>query len=190
MVTNKRVFVEGNDFILKSMFVEEGWELAPDLLSADLLCLEGGADVQPELYKEKNSHSYTSFSKDLESLGLIRAAELLDLPMVGICRGHQIIAVNEGCKLNQHIRGHNNWHDLVVDGRVYEVSSAHHQSVEHNPWLMSTAEQVYLSDDGTVEIIQWDEKILGVQFHPEYHAKRHECRDLFFNLVNNLNYGE
>lgn len=185
-MTRKAVYVEGFDPLMEKMFVEEGWTIAPDILSADLLCLEGGADVSPELYGEDNTSSYNNVGKDVTSFGLLAMADLLEIPVVGICRGHQVLAVSHGLKLNQHIDGHNGGeHEVSYSGKFYQVSSVHHQSVISESWVDATH-----TSDNIVEIIQWDEMHLGVQFHPEYHQQGHECRDLFFQLLNNLNFGD
>lgn len=176
-----KVYVEGRDVRLFHFFEEEGFELVGLPQEADLICMEGGADVDPALYGEElHPEAYTSPSKDIVSLGILNVALLMDIPVVGICRGHQIMCVQQGGKMKQHIEGHCGAHMLTVEGVSYQVSSAHHQ--EAVPAL--SEEHIIRADDGTCEVVLYpDKKWLGFQPHPEYHEKGHEGRELFFTLL-------
>lgn len=181
-----KVYVEGPDHLLVKMFLEEGFDVVDSLFSADLLCLEGGSDVTPSLYGEKNTDSQNSPSKDIHSLGLITAADLLEIPIVGVCRGSQIMNVAYGGKMIQHVEGHAGPpHTITYDGVEYEVTSAHHQaSVPHRS--VST-DDVYKAPDGTVEaVIYREERCLGFQPHPEYVGKGHPCRQVFFKMLEEI----
>lgn len=179
----KKVFIEGNDGRLFNMFEEIGYQFAQTVFNADLLCLEGGADVSPALYGDANTHSHSSPDKDITSFGLISIAQRLGIPVVGICRGSQVMCVHNGGKMKQHIEGHGIYHTLNVYGRKYYVSSSHHQ--ESVPLLDEN--NIIRADDGTCEITMYrDLNMLGFQPHPEYFEAGHECIDLFKNLVNEV----
>lgn len=184
----KKVFIEGHDRLLYRMFVQEGWQIAGTLFddAVDLLVLEGGADVSPEIYGEKNTQSMVSPNKDYTSFGLLHiASKLMNIPVAGICRGSQVMCVYNGGSMVQHLKTHSGPnHTLVVDGREYIVSSAHHQESIPNE---GSGTRVYRAEDGTTEIVVYERaKMFGFQPHPEYHDYGHECRELFFNLVDEV----
>ena len=72
-----KVYVEGVDQSIDDMFISRGWEIVNSVREADLVCFEGGADVDPYLYGERNTHSYVSDSADYDSLRLIVTGKLL-----------------------------------------------------------------------------------------------------------------
>jgi len=182
---SKSVFIEGHDQSLYEMFKEEGYTIAANILVADLLCLEGGHDVSPEIYGEENTDSSSSISLDINTFGLMAIAEHMSIPIVGICRGHQALCVHQGGKLKQHIDNHCQWHNLVVDGELVPVSSSHHQEAVFNR-RCEDLEQIY-AEDGTCEIVKYTyDKYLGFQPHPEYHHKGHPCWELFFKLIDEV----
>ena len=185
----KSVYVEGNDPLLKKMFREDGWNIADSVFYADLLCLEGGADVTPSLYGEVNTSSYSNEEKDINSLGLIGVAVLRDIPIVGVCRGSQILNVYHGGTMVQHIEGHAGPdHTVHYQGRDWVVSSSHHQESVPNEEFVY---EVVRAKDETCEafFIECESPYrvhLGVQFHPEYFPKGHECRELFYLMLSEI----
>src|SRR5262245_4364909 len=115
------------------------------------LLLTGGVDVDPRLYGEKRSPltDRPNRRRDADELALLRQALKRDLPVLCICRGHELLNVAMGGSLVQHIRadehrwhedGTSNWHNVVVDSsgrlsniygqrRTLHVNSRHHQGV-------------------------------------------------------------
>src|SRR5207245_3261875 len=96
-----------------------------DVCSSDLLT--GGVDVDPHLYGEKRNPltDRPNRKRDAHELRLLRQALEHDVPVLCICRGHELLNVAMGGSLMQHIEsnehrwhenGTSNWHDVVIDG--------------------------------------------------------------------------
>jgi len=154
----------------------------PDL---DGLLLPGGWDVDPALYGEKPGPEVGPIDRELDDteLRLFGLAREQGLPVMGICRGQQVINVAMGGSLQQHLDGHevrqfgrnHLAHEIEVDplselGRAageekLRVNSLHHQAIgKLAPGLVQTAS----GEDGTVEAIETsDGLIVAVQCHPE-----------------------
>lgn len=158
----------------------------------DGVCLPGGPDVQPSIYGEEPHPQLgpTEPRVDAVELALVKAAERRRLPILGICRGMQILNVARGGTLHQHLPdvagnrlGHRQpEHGSVATHRVetaphsrlrstlggpsLEVNSFHHQAVKTlGKNLVATA----WAEDGTIEAIedQTGRLVLGVQWHAE-----------------------
>jgi putative glutamine amidotransferase len=161
-------------------------EAGSDSLGAvDGLLLPGGWDVDPALYGEAAGDRIGPLDPELDrtELALVRQARTAGLPVLGICRGQQVINVAFGGTLLQHVEEHevreygraHLAHAVSVDpaselGRAareptIEVNSLHHQAVNDlAPGLRTTAQ----SADGTVEGIESEDGlIVAVQCHPE-----------------------
>ena len=155
----------------------------------DGLVLTGGADVDARLFgaePDPTADEPREF-RDASELALYRGAVARMLPVLGICRGLQVMAVAEGGNLHQHL------FDLVGDWRhreiagtfvthgarfapgsgvarvfgttTMDVNSSHHQAVADPGRLTVTG----WADDGTIEVCELPEHrfVLGVQWHPE-----------------------
>jgi putative glutamine amidotransferase len=73
----------------------------------DGLCLTGGGDIDPARYNEANVKSEDiDLARDALELALLERALAQDLPVLGICRGFQVINVRFGGSLEQHHLGH------------------------------------------------------------------------------------
>lgn len=154
----------------------------PDL-SFDGLILAGGADMEPAFYGAENAGSEgINPDRDRAELALLDAFAAAGKPILGICRGHQVINVWAGGTLIQDLGIKNLTHRSEEQDKVHEVraksgvlkelygeyfltNSAHHQAVETvGKGLVVTA----CSEDGVVEAIEHESlPILAVQFHPE-----------------------
>lgn len=153
--------------------------------NVDGIVLPGGVDLNPALYHEKNTDS-RDVDDPLDNLefSVIQEALVRKVPILGICRGHQILNVYFGGSLIQNI-AHTDIHtwtgkeDRVHGTRVkkdsflYEiygaeeiaVNSAHHQAVKE---LGTGLEAVQFSTDGLIEAIHHVEfPVYAVQWHPE-----------------------
>ena len=150
----------------------------------DGVLISGGADVGPERYgaTPADTADPAEPERDEFELGLLDAATSAALPILGICRGLQIINVHAGGTLHQHIPEHARYdvpptgpvHDISLSdgsalaglyGSTHQVNSLHHQTVDlvGNDFTVTGTH-----DDGTVEGLEHlSLPILAVQWHPE-----------------------
>jgi putative glutamine amidotransferase len=149
----------------------------------DGLVLTGGADVDPARYGQE-PHPLTGVprhSRDQAEVDLFTAALKLDLPVLGVCRGAQVLNVALGGTLHQHVTGHNPepgvfattdievLPDSALAGIVGErttVQCHHHQALDR---LGDGLRVVASAPDGLVEAVELAgaDFVLGVQSHPE-----------------------
>ena len=150
----------------------------------DGIVFPGGADVDPKFYDEQ-PHAKTESNVDLDELELAAARWALDsdMPILGICRGQQVLNVALGGSLIQHVEDHRQPGDrtaltqlltVAPDSRMrevfgtdrLEVNTMHHQAVAR---LGRGLKAVAWSADGTVEAVESEAHpwLLMVQFHPE-----------------------
>jgi len=158
------------------------------------LLLIGGSDVNPSLYRASHDpHTEPSdAARDALECRLIKDALYRDLPLLAICRGLQILNVQHGGSLIQHLvmteRHRRKTADpgrpvhkvemvpgtklaaIAAPALTWDVNSRHHQAVE----VLGTGLRVSARDpeDGTVEAIERPDKpfVIGVQWHPENQA--------------------
>ena len=73
--------------------------------SVDGLIVAGGPDISPGSYGEEPGPMTTEFypEQDFSEMGLIKESIDRDLPLLGICRGMQILSVAHGGKMHQHL---------------------------------------------------------------------------------------
>lgn len=157
----------------------------------DGLLLIGGADLDPSTYGQARSDrtEQTVLARDRFELALVAAALRRDLPVLGICRGLQVMNVATGGTLHQDLGalgfaehrpapgslGADTHHEVDVERsgvlwvgeRRMLVNSHHHQGVAE----LGTGARVIARSvpDGLVEAIEWPAQryALGVQWHPE-----------------------
>lgn len=164
------------------------------------LVISGGADIDPERYGARPHQRTQGWRPDRDAweTALLDAADAAGLPVLGVCRGMQLMAVHAGGALDQHtpdVVGHEQHSpggdrfgdtEVVVEpasrvaglvGERLRVRCHHHQSVARAPGL----EIVARADDGSVEAIEraGDRFWVGAQWHPEMAAER----ELFGGLV-------
>ena len=157
---------------------------------ADALVIVGGEDVTPNFYGGSTGYEGETAhfaAADEGQIALVQRALALGTPLLGICRGLQIINVALGGNLVQHIDDgiHKNigvpidqilsTHDVMLSndstlaaslGRVdISVQSAHHQIVDRlGSGLVAAAH----APDGLIEALEHETApIIGVQWHPE-----------------------
>jgi len=142
----------------------------------------GGADMNPEAYCEANIASAFEQIRDDYELALLGGALEADKPLLGICRGLQLLNVQAGGSLHQDVPEHARYdvrpdvrtHSIVIEpasrlnlmfGSSLEVNSLHHQTVDTVGADLSV---VARADDGTVEALEMvGRDVIAVQWHPE-----------------------
>lgn len=173
--------------------------------AVDALIVWGGEDVSPSLYKHRVSRRTYADARpsrrDLVEMDVVNAAKEMGIPMIGICRGAQLMCALSGGTLIQHVSNHQGGdHGILMSdgGVVYEGSisgtSCHHQmlfpfEVEHK--MLGIAENklshTYIGqDDNEIEFMHRDStpepevvyfpqtKALCIQGHPEFVSDRND----------------
>ena len=169
------------------------------------LLLSGGPDVHPSRYgQEPDPESRLQLRPELDDLEfrVLDYALSVDMPVLAICRGMQVLNVSFGGRLIQDLAGHRNDDTsensepashliyvapgaksaaIIGSAGFFKVNSYHHQGLteaQRAPRLMSTA---YSVEDGLVEGLESPEHswVIGLQCHPERHD---EVPRLFVNL--------
>jgi putative glutamine amidotransferase len=162
----------------------------PDVLAGlDGIMFTGGSDVDPALYGESpHPTTHVKPERDTAEMMLMRAAITEGLPMLGICRGIQLMAVAYGGRLHQHLpdvlghHGHRPLHGpkfgehavrlrpgsraAAILGDAVMVNSFHHQGVADPGRLAATG---WSPEDDLIEVVE-DPALpfaIGVQWHPE-----------------------
>ncbi|NHA68190.1 gamma-glutamyl-gamma-aminobutyrate hydrolase family protein [Phycicoccus flavus] len=190
----QQVEAAGGIALLLPPRVDVDEEMAREVVGRlDALVVSGGADVQAGLYGAPAHPSSQAARPDRDAweAALVRAAEEVDLPVLGICRGMQLLAVVAGGRLEQHLPdrvGHEahsprlgvyaSHHVTPVAGtRVaaavgeepVDVPTYHHQavvpeSVEGSGWVPAA-----WHEDGTLEAMECPAAAfrLAVQWHAE-----------------------
>ncbi|HUB73157.1 MAG TPA: gamma-glutamyl-gamma-aminobutyrate hydrolase family protein [Solirubrobacteraceae bacterium] len=159
----------------------------------DGLLLAGGADIDPACYEQQaGPHTVDTVpERDAFEIALTRAAIERDLPVLGICRGMQLINVARGGTLVQHLPerlGHQEHRRVVgsFDGSEHDVSLAegslaaraagelrhmtkshHHQGVDRLGEGLVISGSSLLDELPEAIELPGARFVLGVQWHPE-----------------------
>lgn len=163
------------------------------LLHLDALIFSGGGDINPRLLGDEPEPGLgdTCPKRDMQELVLMRRALDKQIPVLGICRGVQMMAAALGGKVIQDIKSQKDGNclqhsqkeerhiathsvNIVPDSRLHtifgcdslEVNSFHHQAVASPGKGFKVSA---LSPDGIIEAIESTEykSVIGVQWHPE-----------------------
>ncbi|MEA2384283.1 MAG: putative glutamine amidotransferase [Solirubrobacteraceae bacterium] len=180
-----------------------------DALFADALVVSGSrSDVHPRVYGERPGpalHGEPDVRNDWRDLAALRAALRADLPVVGICRGHQLLNVLSGGTLVQDLGSERaaprhpsaEVHAVrttgpgavrAIVGRRSAVPNAHHQAIRR---LGRRLRVSAVSDDGVVEGIERTDRrfAVGIQWKPQLVADTAPSRRLAEALVEHAREG-
>ena len=165
------------------------------------LILAGGGDVYPFFYGQKDyACSNKNLKRDICEFCLVEHFFKNDKPILGICRGIQVLNVYFGGTLIQDIESKclhsflnkDVYHSVYSNGlfpfknKRYSVNSAHHQSILKPASCFNC---VLHSNDGLIEgFLHKSAKIIAVQFHPErmnykVNSLSKSIFDYFFSLL-------
>lgn len=178
----------------------------------DALVIWGGEDISPSLYNERPSR-FTGAGplpsrRDIVERDACLAAIKRGIPLIGVCRGAQLLCALAGGRLIQHVEGHGRNHMMQThdDLRII-TNSYHHQmmfpyDVEHKllAWASPKVSNMHINQDGQNDPamavhsepeIVWFPKIKGlaIQGHPEFVANPDEspfvqyCLDLIDEYI-------
>ena len=166
----------------------------------------GGPDIHPGFYSDIDlsvDMPWIDPSADKFCLDSVSRAVAEDMPVLGICRGSQLLNVSQGGTLIEHIEGHrqdlgegdmgfmDEKIELVPDSQIAQilggagtigVRSAHHQTVDQpGEGLTVTA----YAHDNSIEAIEHFGKgwVIGVQWHPEEASANVEHRRRIFQSL-------
>lgn len=175
----------------------------------DGLVLSGGVDIHPRHYRQEPAPGLRNIDdvRDMMELELTRRAMALDLPLLAICRGIQLLNVALGGTLYQDIASRSGSSILhspaadrdiathtvriqpdtilhaIVKRRTLWVNSQHHQAIHE---LAATLIASAHAKDHLIEAVEAPDKLftVGVQWHPEgLWQKDAGARNLFKALV-------
>jgi putative glutamine amidotransferase len=159
----------------------------------DGLILPGGADIDPALFGEENWGS-----RKIERERDLRQLEILDIfvdakkPILGVCKGHQLLNVYFGGKICQNIPEFAVHQWIEADqahgshcqpgcfleelyGTEFPINSAHHQAVTTPT---KDFRCIQWAEDGVLEAMVHETlPILGLQWHPERMCLKHRRKD-------------
>ncbi len=174
----------------------------------DAFVLWGGVDINPKLYN-KQPHPFTQENskqlsrRDEWEWSTLHECVKRGIPIIGVCRGAQMLCAAAGGTLIQHVDGHGGWHGLQFrNGETCPTNSLHHQmmypfEIEHDmiAWSSQPLSSVYEEEYRGVtnqkmehyvepEIV-WFPKLKGlaIQGHPEGYSPPPEFVDKCCELV-------
>jgi len=134
------------------------------------LLLMGGVDINPAIYGHQRHHT-TQRSNDERDLRERRAfAEAIadNVPIVGICRGSQLLCALNGGSIYQHTRDHGYSHPIQTttgDGVIEHANAGHHQV--SNPNAIENHVVLAYDPRETIEVEEADGKVIEVGYTAE-----------------------
>ena len=151
-------------------------EVLAEARAADAVVILGGEDVNPQLYGGRAHYPGSGRHEtrsDTTLIAVIRQAVAARTPLLGICRGHQLLNVALGGTLVEHMHGHRARNvDPYVRTQVggtlgeAEVFCTHHQAIRT---LGAGLRVIARADDDVIEAVEHESApVLGVQWHPEH----------------------
>lgn len=181
----KKIFVVGSGNYYANWLQMEDAETLED---ADLVLFTGGEDVWPGIYHEPvGKHTMFNVQRDLREQNFFNRAFELGKPMIGICRGSQLLCALSGGRLVQHQYNPDYIHEIQTSsGEKLEITSTHHQAQYPYDMLREEYELLAWTENASpyhldgnnveisrkkfreAEIVFYNKtKALGIQGHPE-----------------------
>jgi gamma-glutamyl-gamma-aminobutyrate hydrolase PuuD len=178
-----------------------------ELKQGDMLVVWGGADISPDLYnKGRSSFSHAGWHpshRDVVEWKLMQQAKTLNIPIIGVCRGAQMLCALEGGFLYQDVDGHSGKHTVITDdGHEFTTNSIHHQMMVPQGdfrlvgWTETRSNGYWdVGNDGldVLRPVQEKEpefvfypKIKGfaIQWHPEMMGETTKASTYILNFIN------
>lgn len=176
----------------------------------DALVLWGGADISPSIYKaqvsKRNQAGPDLSQRDQIETALFNAAQAVGIPVIGVCRGAQLVCAMSGGLLVQDVQNHSGDHMMdTVCGLQMETTSIHHQmmypfnmpkdSWDLLAWTAGKLSVTYVLDDEDVrtnipcepEVVWFPQtKSLAIQGHPEFAPSTSDFVQYTLRLVRKL----
>jgi len=178
----------------------------------DALLIPGGGDVDPAYFGEDPHRKLGTVQPDMDKyeIELLNMAFEANMPVLGICRGEQIINVAKGGTLHQDIASTYEKESIlhqqtyrtsiaihrievkegtalfkILGGKDVRTNTMHHQAVKDLGKDMIVSA---VAPDGIIEAIEsTDGKVIGVQWHPELLIyTQNEMKNLFVHFIQNL----
>ena len=184
--------VDGVDGVERILIPAANPKSALDVLhQLDGFMLSGGPDVDPKEYgavTDPNANVRSRPERDAFELPMLRGAMDMDMPVLAICRGMQVLNVVAGGKLLQDFprhrdesgRGKSALHQIWISpgsklaasigsGGSVRVNSRHHQGLREAQKAPTLKASAYSMDDQIIEGLESPDHtwVVGVQFHPE-----------------------
>ena len=175
----------------------------------DAVIFWGGTDISPSYYKEpphlRTQQTDVPSSRDIFEWKAMNYCKANNIPMIGICRGAQLMCVFAGGKLIQHVNGHHSPHIIQTStNELFTATSDHHQmmypfDVDHELLAFASRKMSSVYEDGWNSSIKdmidkpepevvFFPKIQGlaIQGHPEWACVGRfadYCNELVLHLV-------
>ncbi|MBP6183113.1 gamma-glutamyl-gamma-aminobutyrate hydrolase family protein [Flavobacterium sp.] len=182
-------WIKGNDSTIEIIELSYETNNLQDVTNCDAVVFTGGIDMHPiEKIEYANAPKEFNLARDLFEMAVLEKALEARKPILGICRGLQLINVYKGGTLHlDNGETKNKVHKKETEDKKHpiqvekdslfhsivkqefgEVNSSHHQSIDK---LGSDLKAVAHTEDGVIEVIESknpeEQFILAVQWHPE-----------------------
>ena len=179
---------------------------AEDIRKGDVLVVWGGEDISTSLYNHVNlgdTHAPKLPSRrDTVEWTMMQRAKELKVPIIGVCRGAQMLCALAGGYLIQDVDNHGGMHEIeTTSGISYWVNSLHHQmlypfDVKHEllAWTPTRSPRHITTRNGYQENLQIDKEpelvyfpeVLGfaIQWHPEMMRAEAPATEYLFGVFN------
>jgi gamma-glutamyl-gamma-aminobutyrate hydrolase PuuD len=172
----------------------------------DAVILWGGEDISPSLYGQEVSHQFCDADnlpskRDLVEWKTMQECARLQIPIIGICRGAQILCAFDGGKLAQDVAGHLSGHPITtIDGEVFHAPANHHQMLLPREearllaWASQRRAEFYIGEENTIHNLPMgfkepeavyfpDLNSIGFQYHPEWDKETSKCVNWTFSAI-------